>query len=189
MKLLWLDDLRNPFLNLEGSVPLETTHIEWVLSYEQFTQWIKRFGLPDIISFDHDLADVYGNDRKENTGMDCAKWLVDFCLDHELNLPRHYVHSANPVGAENINTLLENFNRHNKSNIFNEDLKPISFPLREQNEKLVTNLFQTIADSQELVTKLKYNQTKMKRLELAATLRNVEKSLIEITTALINLKK
>ncbi|WP_341199264.1 cyclic-phosphate processing receiver domain-containing protein [Croceibacter atlanticus] len=109
MKLLWLDDLRNPFLNDEGTVPKENTHIEWVLSYEQFTQWIERFGLPEIISFDHDLADVFSNDREEKTGMDCAKWLVDYCLDNNVDLPKYYVHSANPVGSKNINGLLNNF--------------------------------------------------------------------------------
>ncbi len=189
MKLLWIDDLRNPFLNIEGTVPLESKHIEWVLNFDQFTQWIERFGLPDIISFDHDLADVYDNDRQEKTGMDCAKWLVDYCLNHQLNLPRHYVHSANPVGAKNISTLLDNFNKHNKSNMVNEDSKSISFPIGEQNDTLLSKLFQSIGDSQEIITTLKYNQSKMKRFEMAAALRDVEKRLIEISTALINFKK
>jgi len=56
MKILWLDDLRNPFLNLEERVPKEEGIIEWVLNYQEFTEWITKFGLPDIISFDHDLA-------------------------------------------------------------------------------------------------------------------------------------
>ena len=136
-KLLWLDDIRNPFLNLERKVPKhdngEYYNINWVLNYEQFTQWINMFGLPDAISFDHDLADEHytpeyywdnydkskkyqeekSNYYQEKTGMDCAKWLVDYCIDNNKKLPKIYIHSANPVGADNIKYLLENFKKYN----------------------------------------------------------------------------
>jgi hypothetical protein len=130
MKILWLDDIRNPFINLEGRVPKEEGTIEWVLSYEQFVQWINMFGLPDIISFDHDLADEHytppqywenyqeskeyqeAQNYLEETGMDCAKWLVDYCMDNDVPLPIYYVHSANPVGADNIRGLLGNYIKH-----------------------------------------------------------------------------
>jgi hypothetical protein len=121
MKILWLDDLRNPYINLEGNVPKEDGIIEWVLNFEQFTQWITKFGLPDIISFDHDLADVDKNNEgivahyQEKTGMDCAKWLVNYCIDNNKKLPRFYVHSANPVGSKNIESLLNNFIKHAKN--------------------------------------------------------------------------
>ena len=126
-KLLWLDDLRNPFLNTEGLVPKEKCVINWVLNYEQFTEWIEKFGLPDIISFDHDLADEhytpeeywhdyqlskeYQDSREytEKTGKDCANWLIEYCMDNNKELPICYIHSANPVGADNIRFLLSNF--------------------------------------------------------------------------------
>jgi hypothetical protein len=118
MKILWLDDLRNPFNDLEGKVPKEEGLIEWVLNYEQFIQWIEKFGLPDIISFDHDLADFdiknTQPNHQEKTGMDCAKWLVNYCIDNNEKLPKFYVHSANPVGSKNIESLLKNFNKHTK---------------------------------------------------------------------------
>lgn len=128
-RILWLDDLRNPYINLEGRVPKENLIIDWVLNYEQFTQWIEKFGLPKIISFDHDLADqhytpeIYWGDYDkskayqdsqaytEKTGMDCAKFLVDYCIDNNVKLPIFYVHSANPVGADNILGLLNNYNK------------------------------------------------------------------------------
>lgn len=133
MKILWLDDARNPFLDLEGKVPkVKDSILEWVLSYEQFVQWIEKYGLPDIISFDHDLADEhytpeyfwsnYEESKKyqewrsetyqEKTGMDCAKWLVDYCIDNDKELPEFYVHSANPVGADNIKGILNNYIKH-----------------------------------------------------------------------------
>lgn len=134
--LLWLDDIRNPFLNEEGKVPTgkngEHYNINWVLNYEQFVKWIELFGLPDAISFDHDLADEHytpeqfwdnyeeskrfqewrSQSYQEKTGMDCAKWLVDYCMDNKKKLPEIFVHSANPVGADNIKGLLDNFIKH-----------------------------------------------------------------------------
>jgi len=74
-----------------------------------------------MISFDHDLADEHvqyylralhdGNpdeepDFIEKTGMACAKWLVNYCLDNDILMPHFSVHSANPSGAENILSLL-----------------------------------------------------------------------------------
>lgn len=127
--LLWLDDLRNPFLNVEGKVPEGNYKIVWVLNYDEFTEWISRFGLPDIISFDHDLAfehytpEEYWSDYEkskeyqdkqaytEKTGFDCAKWLVDYCIDNSKSLPKFYAHSANPVGADNIMGILNNYNK------------------------------------------------------------------------------
>lgn len=93
MKKLFLDDLRivpNGFLSVK--------------SYFEFTEFILQNRLPDFISFDHDLGE-------EKTGYDCAKWLVNFCMDNNLQLPEFSVHSQNPVGKENIQLLLENFNK------------------------------------------------------------------------------
>lgn len=127
--ILWIDDIRNPFINTEGKVPAGSDNIEWVLNYEQFVQWIEKFGLPKIISFDHDLADEHytpkeywdnyeeskkyqeSKEYKEKTGVDSAKYLVDYCLDNSCELPVFHVHSENPVGADNIRSILNNFNK------------------------------------------------------------------------------
>ena len=68
--------------------------------------YIETNGFPNFISFDHDLG-------LEESGYDCAKWLVDYCLDHNLHLPEFEVHSQNPVGKENILALLNNFKNRN----------------------------------------------------------------------------
>jgi hypothetical protein len=44
-------------------------------------------------------SDDYG---PEKTGYDCAKWLVEYCVEHGLKFPEYVVHSMNPVGKENI---------------------------------------------------------------------------------------
>lgn len=128
-KLLWLDDLRNPYINREGRCP-DGYDVDWVINYQQFCDWIEKFGLPDVISFDHDLADEHytpeeywtdyerskayqeSQNYTEKTGMDCAKWLVEYCMDTKKRLPVFLVHSANPVGADNIRGLLENYSKH-----------------------------------------------------------------------------
>ena len=126
---LWLDDYRDPFIDYEGKFPKEykNSYKVWVKNYDEFVDFIISFSLPDVISFDHDLADEhytpskYWNDYdaskayqenqnyKEKTGMECAKWLVDYCIDNDEELPAYFVHSANPVGADNIRYLLNNF--------------------------------------------------------------------------------
>lgn len=67
--------------------------------------FIKTFGLPDVISFDHDLG---GDD----TSMRIVDWLIGEILDYRISVPEtfiFYVHSANPVGAENLEKKLGNF--------------------------------------------------------------------------------
>ena len=88
---LYLDDLRP---TPEG--------FDRVYSYEEFVAYLERKGLPDFISFDHDLGE-------DLSGYDCAKYLVAYCLAHQHPLPNYQVHSQNPVGRENIERLLENF--------------------------------------------------------------------------------
>jgi hypothetical protein len=115
--LLYLDDRRNPH---------KQTHIDtsfydkvvWITCYTEFANWIFLHGLPDSISFDHDLSPehyapkehwvgTYRLWREENkslfpTGLDCAKLLVIHCNNHGLQLPIWTVHSLNPIGSYEI---------------------------------------------------------------------------------------
>jgi hypothetical protein len=50
--------------------------------------------------------------RETISGYDCAKWLVEYCMDNDLDLPNWIVQSANPVGKDNINGLLNNYLKH-----------------------------------------------------------------------------
>jgi hypothetical protein len=120
-RLLFVDDIRYPIdvycYTKQDFYLRKDWHI--VRNYEQFINWIIEYGLPEMISFDHDLADEYywNNDTKrfvEKTGYDCAKWLINYCMDGYLNLPEFYCHSMNPVGKENIESLLKNFKNYLK---------------------------------------------------------------------------
>lgn len=90
---LYLDDLRPTPENFQR-----------VYDYDEFVHFIAENGVPDSISFDHDLGEG-------KTGFDCAKFLVEYCLDHDIKKINFQVHSQNPVGKENIEYLLNNFNK------------------------------------------------------------------------------
>jgi hypothetical protein len=97
MTRLYLDDLRTP-----------TTDYRWhvVRSYDEAVAWVEKNGMPDYVSFDHDL----GEDSK--TGYDFAKWLIDQDEQgrHRFRYGFHYnVHSANPVGVKNITELFAGY--------------------------------------------------------------------------------
>lgn len=94
-KKLFLDDVRNP--KKEG----------WTIvrNYEEFINHISLNGLPEELSFDHDLGE------EQKTGYDCAKWLCDYCWGNGLPIPDYNVHSANPVGRDNIISILQSFEK------------------------------------------------------------------------------
>lgn len=119
-KGIFLDDVRWPHEVTWVNLPKD---VEWcvVRSYDAFKEaviaWYKASegSLPDIISFDHDLApDHYIDDgkHKEKTGYDAAKWLVEFCFDNDVTIPNWCVHSLNPVGAQNIDSYMQNAVMH-----------------------------------------------------------------------------
>jgi hypothetical protein len=118
MKKLYLDDTR---------VPDPSLGFDHVKDYESFVDYILRNGLPDEISFDHDLAYEHVRDYlnhkdgplnyksyEEKTGFDAAKWIVRFCMNNELIVPKTYCHSMNTVGSVNIRTYLNNYYRMKK---------------------------------------------------------------------------
>jgi hypothetical protein len=117
---LFLDDIRNPSDCVEYTQD-KIYNSDWVVvrSHKEFVEKISELfssgSFPDLISFDHDLAfDHYGQnseDSKELNGNDCAKFLVEFCLDNSLELPNCLVHSMNPVGKLNILRTLSDFRK------------------------------------------------------------------------------
>jgi hypothetical protein len=129
---LFLDDFRDP-KDAITLVPSNYNKFYWendwdvVRNYGEFVDYIEENGLPEFISFDHDLGDTameeYFNNVvtngtidydniKEKTGLDCAKFLVEYCADENQPLPEYLVHSANPAGKQNIISFLENAKKH-----------------------------------------------------------------------------
>ena len=112
-KLVWIDDLRNPFLGnwIKDYSPISIKNLDiiWVKSFRDFKEYLDKNGLPNAICFDHDLG--YNGPEPEENGMTCARYLVDYCMDNNLKLPEYNIQSSNTVGADNIRHLLENFKR------------------------------------------------------------------------------
>lgn len=103
--VLYLDDIRIPTL----------VGVDLVKSYDEFVAWIEKHGIPDLISFDHDLApdqyplrqtDIHAkidySSYKERTGYHCAQYIVA----NNLPLRNWAVHSYNPTGKANIEAVL-----------------------------------------------------------------------------------
>jgi hypothetical protein len=101
---LFLDDERVYTDVTWVHIPTDRT-IVTVRSYDQFVEFVTDHGLPGTVCFDHDLG-------TEQTGYDCAKWLVYYCLDNQLSFPNYVVHSMNPVGKHNIEQYIENARPH-----------------------------------------------------------------------------
>jgi hypothetical protein len=121
---LFLDDLRDPRTSQFLTNQDFYRNTKWVVvrNYDEFVSYITENGMPELISFDHDLADEhYGMvDQldeieylmyQEKTGYHCAKWLIEYCMDNNLVPPDYLVHSMNTAGATNIKYLIENYKR------------------------------------------------------------------------------
>jgi hypothetical protein len=114
---LFLDDERFPSKVTWCVLPTyHDPHWKIVRNYDEFVAAIKELGVPQFVSFDHDLADEHyvegfagatpRTDYREKTGYDCAKFLLAHCMENGHHLPPFAVHSMNPVGRENIRALL-----------------------------------------------------------------------------------
>lgn len=137
---LFLDDLRKPdhayiHPKRDGNNIVITSHSlqnmsgvpndEWVIvrTYEEFVRVIEERGIPNTVSFDHDLdeehirhyyrvTEVTGvveyGDLKVKTGKHCAEYFVQKCKELKPErLPDVYIHSANKYGAEEIKRVLQ----------------------------------------------------------------------------------
>lgn len=127
---LFLDDYRLPeeaakYMYMElGSDNLKYIKDAWfvVRNYNDFVTFIRAHGMPNHISFDHDLGkghyhknytgtelDYAGDFGDEKTGWHAAHWLINYHMDNQGPWPTWWVHSMNPVGKDNIKSLLKNY--------------------------------------------------------------------------------
>lgn len=126
LEILWLDDQRDPIKYFkkkpskeEGTLFRNLTYYKnnifnrynvnftWVKSYDEFVDYITKNGVPKFISFDYDLKNGRSNvEGKLPNGIDCAKWLMEYCKENGIPMPKSYVHSANPKHGPELNSLL-----------------------------------------------------------------------------------
>jgi len=127
---LFLDDMRRP----KDVRWIKLPSVDWCIarSYKDFVETVKKDGLPMRIAFDHDLADEhyaenvrvtekFGDNEfqykkmREKTGYDAAKWLVEYCVEWDKDLPECFIHTLNPIGGLNIKSVLENYRKYRES--------------------------------------------------------------------------
>jgi hypothetical protein len=107
---LFIDDERDPINVTWGKTWQENAMYRddsWIIArnYLDVVEIVISLGFPETISFDHDLG------HEELDGYEIAKKLSVMVMDG-VQMPdnfRFFVHSKNPVGAENISTYLNNF--------------------------------------------------------------------------------
>lgn len=109
MKYLFLDDERNPSDIFWNGILYNQLNWDIVRNYKEFKDYVIENGIPDILSFDNDLAE-------EKEGYDCAKWLCEtYCVDNKTNIKEFLVHSKNNVMNAKITIYLTwfktNFNK------------------------------------------------------------------------------
>ena len=130
---LFLDDVRSPYRDMgymkyRGVVGVYQD-IEWVIirNFEEFKEAIDTNGIPNIISYDHDLGDeqyhpsmyegqeayeAVATQFTEKTGKECVEYLISK-LEGSPH-PRYIIHSQNPVGVQRIEQVIEWYNKNGR---------------------------------------------------------------------------
>lgn len=141
---LFLDDLRSPQDAYDQEKHEMFLHKEWVVvrNYDEFVSYIHNNGLPQLIAFDHDLHEEHYTPKEfwnnyqdsmayqdarvcqHKTGLDCAKFLIDYCEEYSKPLPDWYSHSANPIGRDRIHDIMFYYKRYSNQS-FNTEKKVI----------------------------------------------------------------
>ena len=113
---LFLDDVRLPKHVHWVDLPKR----DWVIvrNIKEFKEVVDENGIPRFISFDNDLRkEHYDNflsndcmnfdfDLFDDTGYNCAEYLVKVCLRQGVEIPDFECHSMNPVGRSAIRNYL-----------------------------------------------------------------------------------
>lgn len=89
-----------------------------IRNYKDFCQLIETLGVPNFISFDHDIGDFDENGNERN-GKTCAQYLTDYMMNKKIYQKINYqVHSQNPEGEKNIKGWIDDWNRKIENNFF-----------------------------------------------------------------------
>lgn len=91
--ILFLDDERFP-TNPKDRIARNSYDAQWL---------IEHLGMPQHISFDHDLGGA-------DTAMNLLHWMAGQLIAGNVAFPENFsysVHSQNPVGAQNIMSMME----------------------------------------------------------------------------------
>lgn len=99
---LFIDDYRKP------NDVVSCLDREWVIarSAEQVSKIVSEMGMPDFISFDHDMTDLhYAQDYSD--GLTGAHIAYSLCRFFGCEMPPYQVHSWNPEAPARIADAIE----------------------------------------------------------------------------------
>lgn len=128
---LFLDDERNPYdsrtmayMKMRGGPDYKNMIWEVAKNFEEFQLIVDQKGIPEFISYDHDLSsehyDVsmyHGEDAyneksvnfTEKTGRECAEYLCSKLQGAPH--PRYIIHSMNPLAVSRITGVIRDYNK------------------------------------------------------------------------------
>lgn len=102
--IIFLDDFREPNKYINTNL----NEVYQAYDYDDFINVLNdlynKYGVVNQIWFDHDLGDV-----NNKNGYDCAKYLVKFCIEHNMKLPEYHIQSNNIAGSMNIDSYLKSY--------------------------------------------------------------------------------
>ena len=138
---IFLDDSRNiteAFYKFNN--PIYNSCIT-IKNYKDFTEYIEnRFNkdgsYPAFISFDFHLTNVtmsvtedktifFNEESYQETGLECAEWVVNFCKINNIPIPKYFFHDDNLWGKRKITKIFTEA----------EQNKTVSDPFKEKTEK------------------------------------------------------
>ncbi len=93
---LWLDDDLVHRVAPEGWTHVQT--VEEAMAHLEFD-------FVTHLSLDHDLGE------NQKTGYDLVTWIEERYFLHDIKPPEMTIHSANPVGRDNMQAAIRNINR------------------------------------------------------------------------------
>ena len=107
---IYVDDKRTP-IDKDWTI---------VRSYHDFIFLVNQsFDLIKMVSLDYHLND---KNTPEKTGLDCAKYLIDYCKKNHKNPPRVFAHDRDVIGSQEIVQLVNNhlfFNERIPNSVWN----------------------------------------------------------------------
>ncbi len=110
---IFIDDIRNPSIVFDGEEA-----DGWIVcrSSAEAIEYVKNKGyFPIYIAFDHDLGT--DKDNKVDTTIKFIHWMVESSLDERIkgDVPEYSIHSANPVGVQNIKSKMDTWKKIKES--------------------------------------------------------------------------
>ena len=109
---LFIDDIRNPDWH-ECAWSGVDASLEWVIarSSKEACDIVKQRGMPARMALDHDLGERWDPKDRIDTVPRFLNWLAYDYFEAGMTIPEYTIHSANPVGAENMRSFMESWKR------------------------------------------------------------------------------